>query len=451
MYCPKCGTKALDDAVFCQSCGARLIVETDRAASPEKEVSVQRAQVQPNNAQADVPKKKKSKKLPMLLGAVVAVVALVVLAVSFWGGKTDYVSTVKVYQPFANSQGLPYTCGDVFERYIESPQWDVRKDDGANHVTVRGTAKDSHENIAVTIRVVLDQNDPGLASFEIESAEFDGTPSSRPTNFLYALFLVYDEGYTDLSDFQEALDLLDFAADTAPNETDSASISPDSGNKLPISTEDIPSWCSGSYYGEDLDSTIKFSASPQEPFEICFYRITVMDECLITGKSENRVGFIVNDGAISGTLESYDDGIILLTIIASDWDLLPEGYTMKFYADVRDENYTGTSDSYDFCGIYAMPELPQNRVFIWPLYDNVYVSFMDGAETAATAEVAEWNIEYMNDLAFFTGYILGNEEEISFYYDPFSETLDVGSESSDRRSVLDLHSLSGTYNRQYLD
>lgn len=29
MFCPKCGTKALDGAKFCQKCGAKLILDSD--------------------------------------------------------------------------------------------------------------------------------------------------------------------------------------------------------------------------------------------------------------------------------------------------------------------------------------------------------------------------------------------------------------------------------------
>ncbi len=68
MFCTKCGTKLPDDSKFCTKCGAKLAAEEDMTgAAPQ---------------QSDVPQKKKSKKLPVILGVTASLVLiLVILAV----------------------------------------------------------------------------------------------------------------------------------------------------------------------------------------------------------------------------------------------------------------------------------------------------------------------------------------------------------------------------------
>lgn len=72
MFCPKCGAKALDGAEFCQKCGAKLI--TDRIDQKQTESDAQKTQM--GNHVPDKPKKRKSKKLPIILAVVVGVPAV---------------------------------------------------------------------------------------------------------------------------------------------------------------------------------------------------------------------------------------------------------------------------------------------------------------------------------------------------------------------------------------
>jgi len=70
MFCPKCGTQALDGAGFCQKCGAKLIAD----ASPENPV-------QPEGKTPEtVPKKKNPKKLPIILGVVFVLIVILIAA-----------------------------------------------------------------------------------------------------------------------------------------------------------------------------------------------------------------------------------------------------------------------------------------------------------------------------------------------------------------------------------
>lgn len=82
MFCSKCGTQALDGATFCQKCGAKLMIgDTEQqAAAPAPAGQVQS---QANNPQSNIPKKKKSKKLPMILGALALIFVVIIIAVNF--------------------------------------------------------------------------------------------------------------------------------------------------------------------------------------------------------------------------------------------------------------------------------------------------------------------------------------------------------------------------------
>lgn len=207
MFCPKCGTKALDGALFCQKCGAKLIVD-EPAAKPLVE-SPAKSKNQSGAVPKEAPMKKKSKKLPIIIG----VAALVVLAVIFvamnWEGKTDYEATVRAHKPFANSQGLPYTYGEVFDKYIPGAKWEVRESGDAAHVDITGNAKGTDAEVVITIKVSLDAKDPDLAPISPESVTVSGEKSpteDEAVRFLLAMFVAYDEGDKDLSDFSKRMD-----------------------------------------------------------------------------------------------------------------------------------------------------------------------------------------------------------------------------------------------------
>lgn len=68
MYCHKCGAEIDEGAAFCYKCGAKLIVAKQTEAAGQK--------VHPGNAPVDGSKKKKSMKLPIILGAIVLIIAL---------------------------------------------------------------------------------------------------------------------------------------------------------------------------------------------------------------------------------------------------------------------------------------------------------------------------------------------------------------------------------------
>lgn len=207
MFCPKCGTKALDGAGFCQKCGAKLIVD-DSAAHPAVE-SPANSTNPSASAPKEAPAKKKSKKLPIIIGVAVLVVLAVIFIAMNWEGKTDYEATVRAHAPFANSQGLPYTYGKVFDKYIPNAKWEVRESDDAAHVDIIGKAKGTDAEMVITIKVSLDEKDTNLALISPTSVSVSGNESpteDEAVGFLLAMFIAYDEGDEDLSNFSDRLD-----------------------------------------------------------------------------------------------------------------------------------------------------------------------------------------------------------------------------------------------------
>ncbi len=99
MFCPKCGAKAIDGAGFCQKCGAKLIVDAP-ATQPVVE-SPANSKKQSGGTQKDAPVKKKSKKLPIIIGVAVLVVLAVIFIAMNWEGKTDYEATVRAHAPLS--------------------------------------------------------------------------------------------------------------------------------------------------------------------------------------------------------------------------------------------------------------------------------------------------------------------------------------------------------------
>lgn len=207
MFCPKCGTKAIDGAAFCQKCGAKLILDTP-ATQPVAESSANSAN-HSGSTPKEAPAKKKSKKLPIIIGVAVLVVLAVIFIAVNWEGKTDYEATVRAHAPFVNSQGLSYTYGEVFDKYIPNARWEVQESDDVAHVDITGKAKGTDAEMVVTIKVSLDEKDPDLASISPESVTVSGEKSpteDEAVRFLLAMFIAYDEGDKDLSNFSDRLD-----------------------------------------------------------------------------------------------------------------------------------------------------------------------------------------------------------------------------------------------------
>lgn len=206
MFCSKCGNQLPEGAMFCHKCGARVVFEdtSQRVAEktqindsgdgqPTMEASANSGEAQAHSAH----QKRKSKKLPVILGIAVLIIVAIFIVLN-WEGKIDYIATVKAHTPFAVSQGLPYTYEEVLNKYFDSLEWKVREEKEAHYVDISGTLKEEGSQFALTIKVSANPDDPDGVLIEPISVTLDARQSATEDEtdvVLYNIFCLYDEGY----------------------------------------------------------------------------------------------------------------------------------------------------------------------------------------------------------------------------------------------------------------
>lgn len=237
MFCIKCGAQNPDGAKFCIRCGAKMVTEepssvrvepTPAPVTPEPVhqppqpaqpvqpqqwvPSGRKAPVYPQPSMSPAPQKKKRPKWPFIVGGAV-LVALVLILVVIAGDsgkpKYDYEATLRAYTPYADSQGLPYTFGEVMDKYLEDTAWDVEEEEnGQAVVTVSGTLKGFGEKAEFTYTLTPDSEDSGTVKFRNDSVTVNSERSSwdgAPDWFLLSLYTAYDEGDEELADLSGLL------------------------------------------------------------------------------------------------------------------------------------------------------------------------------------------------------------------------------------------------------
>lgn len=149
------------------------------------------------------PVRKKSRKglIAILLAALLVVAAGAFIAMNW--SRMDYVASIKSYQPFAVSQNLPYTCGEVLDKYLVSSQWKELEPKGDLHyVEISGTAKGTEQELIFVFQIAPNPNDPDGALYVPYRASIDGVETSDSgeiTDFLGMIFTAYDQNWEDIS------------------------------------------------------------------------------------------------------------------------------------------------------------------------------------------------------------------------------------------------------------
>lgn len=101
MFCYKCGTKLPDGAMFCHKCGAQMLPEKEVQMTSEEDVVNSTAEQllrekmlggseddSFHNMKENVPLKRKSKKLPVLIGSIVLIL-IAAFTITMAGRKSD--------------------------------------------------------------------------------------------------------------------------------------------------------------------------------------------------------------------------------------------------------------------------------------------------------------------------------------------------------------------------
>ena len=214
MYCHKCGRELPERALFCPACGAKSVTSEHDAPGAVSAVSVKNgSSTKPSpsgqpSVPAGAPGPKASSKKKVILGvisALVVVVAVAAVLVALNWNSVDYVASVKAFQPF-NVQDMPYTYGEVLDKYIEGAEWKATEGEKGSDllatVDVSGTAKGLEQECQVSIQVSPNPEDPEGALFRPQSAtvgDVEVSGDSETAQFLYSWFLAYAMQADDLS------------------------------------------------------------------------------------------------------------------------------------------------------------------------------------------------------------------------------------------------------------
>lgn len=199
MFCHKCGNQIADGSAFCSKCGAKQSADVDvREITATESPNIMQSQTKPDNA-----KKKKSRKLPIILGVAVLVIAVVIFVALNWEGKTNYEATVRAYAPYANSQGLPYTCGEVIDKYIPDAEWKIRQSGEIVYVDISGIAKGTEKELVIAIQVETKDDRAFIDPIAVKVDERETSSLEEAETIFYAFFVAYDKKYDDLSNFAE--------------------------------------------------------------------------------------------------------------------------------------------------------------------------------------------------------------------------------------------------------
>lgn len=214
MYCHKCGRELPERALFCPACGAKSVTSEHDAPGAVSAVSVKNgSSTKPSpsgqpSVPAGAPGPKASSKKKVILGvisALVVVVAVAAVLMALNWNSVDYVASVKAFQPF-NVQDMPYTYGEVLDKYIEGAEWKATKEEKGSDllatVDVSGTAKGLEQACQVSIQISPNPEEPDGVLFRPQSAsvgdlEFSG--DGETADFLYQWFLAYAMQADDLS------------------------------------------------------------------------------------------------------------------------------------------------------------------------------------------------------------------------------------------------------------
>ena len=194
-------------------------------------------------------------------------------------------------------------------------------------------------------------------------------------------------------------------------------------------TAALPAWCSGRYYGSDLYSDITFTGAGT--FEIFIYNLVEIENCTVTAQNEHEITFTgdfdIDVGVMQGTLSSYDESSLTLTVLSSDWDYLPAGTVMEFYYDYPDETYSANiqTGGSEICGIYASMDMAANRLFVWENGDNLYLSIRNRGTPLGIVEVTPFEMEWNSDVLYFSGGVISSGERVSGSYDPAIQAISL--------------------------
>lgn len=123
-YCIKCGNALVDDACFCDKCGARMPERINPQATPAQQPAPQANYSQPVQSSAQAPQqprpaaqnpRRKPKKKKKNTGAIIAVIAVVAILLASIGSCSEKKFQEQGYGQDDSFEYTPYDGGDSYE------------------------------------------------------------------------------------------------------------------------------------------------------------------------------------------------------------------------------------------------------------------------------------------------------------------------------------------------
>ena len=264
-FCANCGAQIAEGKKFCGSCGTKVeeqqIAQEQPPPPAEQQTQYQYQQPQYNAPQPQYqqpyapyayagPIPNKKSKLPLILilagvlliGLIVLLIFVIIPAIggkpddsnfnSFQSrialpttnkpgtttgiesennniGSADYVQTVKNYTPFED-QGFTHTanCGTVTNKYMESPAWNRRLENGTIYVDLKGKLKESGEQLLLTFKVTPLEGEDNMFFIETHSLNIDGdiNGADEAALLLFYMYAAYDGGFDSVQSWLDAWD-----------------------------------------------------------------------------------------------------------------------------------------------------------------------------------------------------------------------------------------------------
>lgn len=192
MFCASCGAEIIQNAIFCQNCGAKCSVYVNNNSNFENNSYNNNTGYNPNpnyNAYADsnnaIPVENKSKTgVASNLFKWIGIIVVVLFIIGVFSSISDNLNSLGISSSYLYEYSAKTTIGDAFDNFFLNPSWSNYEQGGYNYVKFTGVCLYMDEQSQATILFKMYPDD----SFEIYSIKI-GIFNWESSNFLSRAFI----------------------------------------------------------------------------------------------------------------------------------------------------------------------------------------------------------------------------------------------------------------------
>lgn len=70
-------------------------------------------------------------------------------------------------------------------------------------------------------------------------------------------------------------------------------------------------------------------------------------------------------------------------------------------------------------------DIPANRLFVWENDENIVFSIQNRGNRIAVGEITPYEMEWISDVLYFSGYTIGTEEGFNGNYNPSIDAIEL--------------------------